>query len=140
MELQTNPVFEEDMQRLCALPVMEELRGRTVLVTGATGLIGQTLVSALLRYGDDDPGRQIRVIVLVNILTNVILNLAVFALRLYVYYKTVNILIFVFEVIIVFAEAVLYRRFLDNTRHPLLFSLAANAASFAAGCLVSLII
>ena len=62
MELQTNPVFEEDMQRLCALPVMEELRGRTVLVTGATGLIGQTLVSALLRYGDDDPGRQIRVI------------------------------------------------------------------------------
>ena len=85
-------------------------------------------------------GRQIRVILLVNILTNVILNLAVFALRLYVYYKTVNILIFVFEVIIVFAEAVLYRRFLDNTRHPLLFSLAANAASFAAGCLVSLII
>ena len=51
MELQTNPVFEEDMKRLCALPVMEELRGRTVLVTGATGLIGQTLVS---RFSDTE--------------------------------------------------------------------------------------
>ena len=66
MELQTNPVFEEDMKRLCALPVMEELRGRTVLVTGATGLIGQTLVSALLRYGGDDPDAQIRVIACVR--------------------------------------------------------------------------
>ena len=61
-----NPVFEEDMKRLCALPVMEELRGRTVLVTGATGLIGQTLVSALLRYGGDDPDAQIRVIACVR--------------------------------------------------------------------------
>ena len=84
--------------------------------------------------------RQIRVIILANILTNVILNLAVFVLRLYVYYKTVNVLILVFEVLVVLAEALLYRRFLKGCRHPLVFSAAANAASFAAGCLVSLII
>lgn len=68
MELQSSPVFEEDMRRICALPVMEELRGKTVLVTGATGLIGQTLVSALLRYGEgsDDPDTRIRVIACVR--------------------------------------------------------------------------
>ena len=49
MELQKIPVFVEDMEGLCASPLLAELCGKTVLVTGATGLIGQTLVSALLR-------------------------------------------------------------------------------------------
>ena len=52
MDLQTNRVFTEDMRRLGTLPLMEELRGCTVLVTGATGLIGQTIVSALLRCNE----------------------------------------------------------------------------------------
>ena len=55
MSLQNNPVFIEDMQLIHALPLMEELCGKTVLITGATGLIGQTLVSALLRYRSSDP-------------------------------------------------------------------------------------
>ena len=54
MDLQKNPVFVEDMEMLCGLPLMRSLSGKTVLVTGATGLIGQTLVSALLRYGGGD--------------------------------------------------------------------------------------
>lgn len=67
MELHLSPFFEEDLQRLCSLPVMEELAGRTVLVTGATGLIGQTLVSTLLKYGEgEDPGSRIRVIACVR--------------------------------------------------------------------------
>ena len=49
MDLQKIPVFVEDMEGLCASPLLAELCGKTVLVTGATGLIGQTLVSALLR-------------------------------------------------------------------------------------------
>ncbi len=66
MESHLSPVFEEDMRRLSALPVMEELRGRTVLVTGATGLIGQTLVSALLSCGGEDPKSRVRVIACVR--------------------------------------------------------------------------
>lgn len=59
MELQKNPVFEEDMRILGSLPLMRELEGKTVFVTGATGLIGQTLVSALLRYGGEgQEGRE----------------------------------------------------------------------------------
>lgn len=49
MDLQNLPVFAEDMEQLGRLPAMEKLRGKTIFVTGATGLIGQTLVSALLR-------------------------------------------------------------------------------------------
>ena len=64
MDLQRDPVFMQDMQQLCSLPLMEELSGKTVLVTGATGLIGQTIVSALLRYGSEDA--MIRVIACVR--------------------------------------------------------------------------
>lgn len=54
MDLQKNEVFTQDMRQISALPLMEELRGRTVAVTGATGLIGQTIVSALLRCSETD--------------------------------------------------------------------------------------
>ena len=54
MDLQKNDIFMQDMRQIGSLPLMEELRGRTVLVTGATGLIGQTIVSALLRCGETD--------------------------------------------------------------------------------------
>lgn len=48
------PVFLEDMQNLCKLDYIpwEQLRGKNILVTGATGLIGQTLVSGLLYAGE----------------------------------------------------------------------------------------
>jgi len=46
------PVFREDLERLCTCEFIpwEKLIGKTVLVTGATGLIGYTLTSALLYY------------------------------------------------------------------------------------------
>lgn len=48
-----NPIFREDMERICCSAAVpwKMLEGKTVLVTGATGLIGSTLVSALLYYG-----------------------------------------------------------------------------------------
>lgn len=44
-------VFQEDMQSVCGAEFIpwDKLRGKTVLVTGATGLIGTTMVSALLQ-------------------------------------------------------------------------------------------
>ena len=50
----SNPVHLEDLQRIVAddnIP-WHELDGKTILVTGATGLIGSNIVNALLYYGE----------------------------------------------------------------------------------------
>jgi UDP-glucuronate decarboxylase len=46
-------VVREDLERICAMACVpwQALHGSTVLVTGATGLIGAALVKALLWYG-----------------------------------------------------------------------------------------
>lgn len=56
------PVFREDLERLAACKFIpwDELKGKTVFITGATGLIGYTLVSALLYYNKiHDAGIQV---------------------------------------------------------------------------------
>lgn len=65
--LRNHPVFQEDLAAILRDPVVpwEELRGRTVFITGATGLIGYTLTSALLQY-DLERGGNIRVVALVR--------------------------------------------------------------------------
>lgn len=47
-----DPIFKEDLDKLasCEYIPWDELSGKTILVTGATGLIGYTAVSALLYY------------------------------------------------------------------------------------------
>ena len=50
----SNPIHLEDLRRIAAdhnIP-WRELDGQTVLITGATGLIGSNLVNALLYYGE----------------------------------------------------------------------------------------
>ncbi len=48
-----NEIFRRDLEEVTADPAIpwNKLAGHTVLVTGATGLIGSTMVSALLYYG-----------------------------------------------------------------------------------------
>ena len=62
-----NDVFHADMEMLCGCGFIpwEELDGKTILVTGGTGLIGYTLVSALL-YRARKHGEKIRVMLLVR--------------------------------------------------------------------------
>lgn len=61
------PVFREDLETICAQSCIswDKLRGRTVLVTGATGLIGSQTVSALL-YADQKWDLGLKVLALVR--------------------------------------------------------------------------
>lgn len=60
-------IFAEDMKRICESDFIpwENLKGSTILVTGATGLIGYTLVNALL-YADQVRNLGLSVVVLVR--------------------------------------------------------------------------
>ena len=60
------PVFKEDLERLaiCSYIPWDRLEGKAVLITGATGLIGYTLTSALLyREQQSDTGMEVIILV-----------------------------------------------------------------------------
>lgn len=56
-------IFENDLNTICTASYIDfsQFNGKTVFITGATGLIGFTLVSALLHYGEntDNPPKVI---------------------------------------------------------------------------------
>ena len=49
---ENSEIFKEDMEWICKADLpWEKLRDSTVLVTGGTGLIGMTVINALIRAG-----------------------------------------------------------------------------------------
>lgn len=62
-----NEIYRKDMQGLveCKCIDWNKIAGKTVLVTGATGLIGSTLIDSLL-YADTTIGLNIRIVALVR--------------------------------------------------------------------------
>ena len=47
-----NPLYREDIGRILSVPGIESLRGKTVLITGASGLLGMLMTDALMEMGD----------------------------------------------------------------------------------------
>lgn len=43
-----HPLYKEDLERIVATPSLERLNGKTMLITGATGLIGTQLIDVLM--------------------------------------------------------------------------------------------
>lgn len=54
-----HPLYQEDLQRILQTPGIEQLRGKNVLITGATGLIGLCLIDALMKYNEE--GAEIKI-------------------------------------------------------------------------------
>lgn len=65
--LRNNRVFQEDLHGILSVPFIpwEQLRDKSVFITGATGLIGYTLICALLQYNLSRQG-NIRIAALVR--------------------------------------------------------------------------
>ena len=45
-----HPLYQEDLDNILSIPGVEELKNKSILITGATGLIGVCLVDALMKY------------------------------------------------------------------------------------------
>lgn len=48
----SHALYQQDLQQILALPCISQLHGKTILITGATGLIGMHLIDALMLMGD----------------------------------------------------------------------------------------
>ena len=45
-----HPLYQKDLNNILALPGIEGLKGRSILITGSTGLIGVCMIDALMAY------------------------------------------------------------------------------------------
>ena len=54
-----HPLYLEDLRNILDIPEIEQLKGKSFLITGATGLIGVCMIDALMRYNSQDADIQI---------------------------------------------------------------------------------
>ena len=54
-----HPLYQEDLSRLVDIPEIEKFKGKSFLITGATGLIGVCMIDALMKYNCQGAAIQI---------------------------------------------------------------------------------
>ena len=54
-----HPLYQEDLKRILDVPEIDKLKGRSFLITGATGLIGVCMIDALMGYNRQGADIQI---------------------------------------------------------------------------------
>ena len=54
-----HPLYQEDISRVLKIPEIEKIKGKSFLITGATGLIGTCLIDALMCYNHQGADIQI---------------------------------------------------------------------------------
>ena len=54
-----HPLYQEDLKRIMEIPEIETLKGKSFLITGATGLIGVCMIDALMHYNHQGTNIQI---------------------------------------------------------------------------------
>ena len=54
-----HPLYQEDLRNILDVPEIEKLKGKSFLITGATGLIGVCMIDALMKYNCQGAAIQI---------------------------------------------------------------------------------
>ena len=54
-----HPLYQEDLNNILAISEIEKLKGKSFLITGATGLIGVCMIDALMEYNRQGADIQI---------------------------------------------------------------------------------
>ena len=80
-------------------------------------------------------------VLLVNVLTNPLLNSSIVAINVYWGLKARNICLYIFEILVVIVEGFIYQKYLDRRKiNGYILSLILNIASYGLGLLINEII
>ena len=86
-------------------------------------------------------GKDLLNVLLVNVLTNPLLNSSIVAINVYYGLKARNISLYIFEILVVLIEGFIYQKYLTNKKiNGFVLSLILNIASYGLGLLINKII
>ena len=110
---------------------------KVMLISLTCTLIIEIMIAILLRYR----GKDLTNVLLVNILTNPLLNSIVVAINYYYGLKTRNIVLIMLEILVVFVEGFIYDKYLNNRKiNGYLLSVILNVSSYVLGLFINKII
>ena len=97
----------------------------------------ETTIAFIIKYRN----RDLLNVVLVNILTNPILNSVMVYINVYYGLKIRNIFVIIFEILVVIIEGAIYQKYLENRKiNGYLLSLLLNISSYVLGLVINKII
>ncbi len=110
---------------------------KVMLISLTCTLVIELLFAIILRY----KGKDLINVILVNILTNPLLNSSIVAINYYYGLKARNISLYIFEILVVIVEGFIYHKTLQNRKiNGFLLSIILNIASYVIGQLINKII
>ena len=110
---------------------------KVMLICLVSTLIIECGLAFILRYR----GRDLFNVLLVNVLTNPLLNSVIVAINFYYGLKARNISLYILEVLVVIVEGFIYQKYLNRKKiNGYVLSLILNIASYGLGLLINKII
>ena len=110
---------------------------KVMLISLTLTLLFEVGVAFILKYR----GKDILNVILVNILTNPLLNSVIVTINYYCGLKTRNICLFVLEIVVVIVEGYIYQKYLRRRKiNGFLLSFVLNLVSYGLGILANNII
>lgn len=110
---------------------------KVMIISLTCTIIIEVSVAFILKYR----GKDLLNVLLVNILTNPLLNSVIVAINVYYGLKARNICLYILEILVVLVEGFIYQKYLNRKKiNGYILSLILNIASYGLGLLINKII
>ncbi len=110
---------------------------KVMIISLACTIIIEVITAFILKYRKKD----LINIILVNILTNPLLNSVLVGINYYYGLKARNISLIILEILVVLVEGFIYQRYLERRKiNGYLLSIILNVASYGIGKLINMIV
>ena len=110
---------------------------KVMIISLTCTIIIEVSIAFILKYRDKD----LLNVLLVNILTNPLLNSSIVAINVYYGLRARNICLYILEVIVVIVEGFIYQKYLTRKKlNGYILSLILNLSSYGLGLLINKII